>query len=150
MPLPFHFQCLLVDYLSPLLLFLSTDILADFFFSPSFHDYQKTAQCKRNEIHVYQFLVSISRNSAKSYHLELHKCVSDWKSVEEPPLFISITIAFFFFFLTRLNDGNKIQMHKYSYSFSLNRIFRELPSGLVVRTLCFHCRIPGFGPWSGN
>ena len=33
-PLPFHFQCLLVDYLSPLLLFLSTDILADFFFFP--------------------------------------------------------------------------------------------------------------------
>ena len=80
------------------MLFLSTDILADFFFSPSFHDYQKTTQCKRNEIHVYQFLVLISRNSAKSYHLELHKCVSDWKSVEEPPLFISITIAFFFFF----------------------------------------------------
>ena len=144
-----HFQCLLVDLFESFIAFSLYWHFGRFFFSPFFHDYQKTTQCKRNEIHVYQFLVLISRNSAKSYHLELHKCVSDWKSVEEPPLFIATTIAFFFF-LIRLNDGNKIQMHKYSYNFSLNRIFRELPSGLVVRTPCFHCRIPGFSPWSGN
>ena len=27
---------------------------------------------------------------------------------------------------------------------------RDFPSGLVVRTLHFHWRGPGFNPWSGN
>ena len=27
---------------------------------------------------------------------------------------------------------------------------REFPGGPVVKTLRFHCRGPGFGPWSGN
>ena len=26
----------------------------------------------------------------------------------------------------------------------------EFPGGPVVRTPCFHCRGPGFDPWSGN
>ena len=29
-------------------------------------------------------------------------------------------------------------------------IFREFPGSPVVRTPCFHCRGPGFNPWSGN
>ena len=28
--------------------------------------------------------------------------------------------------------------------------FGKFPSGPVVRTRCFHCRGPGFDPWSGN
>ena len=28
--------------------------------------------------------------------------------------------------------------------------FQELPSGAVVKTLCSHCRGPGFNPWSGD
>ena len=26
----------------------------------------------------------------------------------------------------------------------------DLPGGPVVKTPCFHCRGPGFDPWSGN
>ena len=31
-----------------------------------------------------------------------------------------------------------------------NPVVREFPGGPVVRTLRFHCRGPGFDPWSEN
>ena len=32
----------------------------------------------------------------------------------------------------------------------IKRCAREFPGSPVVRTPCFHCRGPGFDPWSGN